>query len=171
MKQWILLQDGVELKRSNFPDDYTWVGRDVAEGLEWLEIVQLDRPEYDQETSRLERAQGKNNGRWEISYNVVPLSQEALDAIANEKVRVATLHAWHNQYILMARSLGLPDKATTQEIQAKLSADKATLVANDDLAGALDVVEKACAFLAIINAISQSGGNHAGIEWHEAVSS
>lgn len=173
MKQWILLENGEEIKRAYFPDGYTWVGREVAEGLEWLPIEFTDKPAWDEFKQKVVRSEGRDGNRWLISYTAVSLPQETIDKIEADKQkeieRQYALKSWDNQYILLARSLGLPDKATTQEIQAKLEADEAAADAENNNKAARAAIKNAVKFLGIMNAITQSGGKHEGIKWHEDV--
>jgi hypothetical protein len=84
-----------------------------------------------------------------------------------ENARVASLCGWDNKYILLCRSLGLSDVATTEEIQVKLTSMKNEALATNNLVGALQAIELGLNFLAIINAITQMGGKYIGIKWHE----
>jgi hypothetical protein len=86
---------------------------------------------------------------------------------ALENARITSLYGWDNKYILLGKSLGLQDIATTEEIQIKLTAMKNEALATNNLAGALQSIELGLNFLAIINAITQMGGKFIGIKWHE----
>lgn len=68
-----------------------------------------------------------------------------------------------NLYIEFMRSLGLPDKASTAEIEA-LCMQMYSSGVQENINQALMISAKA---LALINNVTQNGGKWADIEWHE----
>lgn len=66
-----------------------------------------------------------------------------------------------NAYILFMRSIGLPDKAGTEEIEAFVM----TMMQSNPIQ-ALTIAVKS---LALINNVTQNGGKWADIGWHEGV--
>ena len=105
----------------------------------------------------------------ERAAQAAAVEAEEQAAAQKEAERVASLKAWDNQYITLARALGLPDKATTQEVEAKLTEMKQVALGDEDLQGYVEAVELGVKFLAIMNAITQSGGKHEGIKWHDDI--
>jgi hypothetical protein len=106
----------------------------------------------------------------EIDIRAVQAAEEQAKRDAEEAIetaRITSLYGWDNKYILLCRSLGLPDISTTEEIQVKLTSMKNEALATNNLAGALQSIELGLNFLAIINAITQMGGKFIGIKWHE----
>jgi hypothetical protein len=106
--------------------------------------------------------------------------QECLDRYAEEQAkrdaeeqrianRLLSRYQWENYYIEQCRLLGLPDVATTEQIQAALEAQSATALANSDVVGAMNALKKGVEMLGIINAITQNGGNWESISYHPEV--
>ena len=70
-----------------------------------------------------------------------------------------------NMYVLFMRSLGLPDKAGTQEIEGLCMA----LYGSGDQAKVNQALMISAKALALINNVTQNGGRWADIEWHEEI--
>jgi hypothetical protein len=83
-----------------------------------------------------------------------------------ETAREMSRKLWENYYVEQCRLLGLSDRATTEQIQAALTAQKNAAIANNDIAGAMAALEKGVEMLATINAITQNGGRWDTIEYH-----
>lgn len=86
MKEWILLKNGIEIKRSMFPDNYTWEGRKVDSDLKWLEIIKNVYPKYNAKTQRLVKSEGIIDGKWVISQTVVDIPQKPEYDSKTEKI-------------------------------------------------------------------------------------
>ena len=85
MKRWALLKDGIKIKTKDFPDYYSWEGRKVDSDLEWLELIIEPAPTYDNKTQKISQGEGKANGKWKISHNIISLTVEELEEIKSNK--------------------------------------------------------------------------------------
>lgn len=85
MKKWVLLKDGVKIKYKDFPDYFSWEGRDVADGLEWYEVEKLQNESYNKDTQKLIKQEGVVNGKWRIQWVATDLSQQELESIQSQK--------------------------------------------------------------------------------------
>jgi hypothetical protein len=53
---------------------------DLDPSLEWLEVVEQARPDYDESTQKIQKTEGKDAGKWQRSWSVVDLSSAELIA-------------------------------------------------------------------------------------------
>lgn len=74
----------------------------------------------------------------------------------------ADLKQAENNFISFCQLLGFSGKATTAEVEAVCT----TMKANGQV---MEAIEAAIKGLALINNVTQNGGNWVGIEWHDDV--
>jgi hypothetical protein len=85
---------------------------------------------------------------------------------AKEAGKLQSRYLWENYYVEQCRAMGLPDVATTEQIQAKLEQMEAEAMATGNIVGAMQALKKGVELLAVINAITQNGGRWEEIAYH-----
>ncbi len=102
----------------------------------------------------------------DIAKEVAAQKASQQSAIDRANATILSLKTYDNQYVLLARSLGLPDKASTDDIQKfilKLKGD------GTNLQDSFQAVTIALQFLSLINAIGQNGGSWDEIVYHPEI--
>ena len=88
--------------------------------------------------------------------------QIAQQAVQTAVIKSSFLMKAENDYVLFCRSLGLVDKASTSDLETLA----VQMQSNGQVLEAIMLSIKA---LALINNITQNGGNWDGIEWHDGI--
>lgn len=146
----ILFENGVELKRANYPRKDIGPIPDLLPGLEWKLIVEANRPQIDTRTHKYVKSENNTNAshpdyphlkQYQIFYNVVPKSNVELQQVVKELEKEANEQILAEQTrmkyiilglgILIRKSNGINITAKEQTILDKILAKAINVWQND----------------------------------------